>query len=171
MVIRIRDIVLYMNTKKNNFYKNAHTFLDELPNVELNFGPISDTGTHPLEQVYIYNIFKELSKWSFFNKYQFYIIGANAKWDFKIDNNTIVFYLSNEDHKIPNEILKAKAVFSPYCPIIKCPKNCFPIPLGYNGSLSNLPIKPIYMKENIMFSSLVIFIKEGYSFILIYSII
>ena len=42
-------------------FKVIQAFMAELPNVSLNFGPVEDENAHPLEQVYLSNIFKNLS--------------------------------------------------------------------------------------------------------------
>lgn len=114
-----------------------------LENVILNFGPVPHEEAHPLEQVYIHNIIRELRGWKNFDDYRFYILNAYEPKDFKFDQNSIIIYLSNEDHVIPKELLVAKAVFTPYRPLVNPPKNCFEIPLGYNGSLESLPIIPV----------------------------
>lgn len=129
-----------MNTKLIE-YISIYNSLSNLENVSLNFGPVKDINTHPLEQVYLANIFKNLQQSPDFHKYHFYIISSNSKYDFKFDKMSIVFYMSNEDHQIPDNILKAKAIFTPYCPVDRNqrPDNCYPIPLGYNGSQEELP--------------------------------
>ena len=124
-------------------YIDKYNFIKDLPNVELNFGPVNEKTKHPLEQIYLHGIFKVLSTVPSFGNYQFYVIGSNAPWDFKIDEKSIVFYMSNEKHDIPESLSKAFLVFTPYCPLSSRPKNVFPIPLGYNGSLRDLPVKPI----------------------------
>ena len=136
-------------------YNLPHKFLSDLDNVSLNFGPVTDVRIHSLEQVYIANIFKFLVKYSIFKNFQFYILSANSEYNFKIDKSSIVFYLSNEDHSVPDNILKAKAIFTPYCPleIDKRPANCFPIPLGYNGSQVDLPIIDMESRINDTFFS------------------
>ena len=142
-----------MQENKIEEYRSKHAFLDQLENVKLNFGPVNDHQIHPLEQVYMYNIFKELSSWSRFSTHQFLIIGANAPWDFNINSKSVIFYLSNEDHIIPNRLLQAKAIFTPYCPLENCPANCFSMPLGYNGSLSELSMTTINEREFDVFFS------------------
>jgi len=135
-----------MHTSKTEHfesYRQKHAFMAELPNVSLNFGPVEDENAHPLEQVYLSNIFKNLSQEPHFKNFNFYIIGSQAPWDFEINEKSVVFYMSNEDHVIPESVSKAHAVFTPYCPLNNCPSNVFAIPLGYNGSLRELPIKPI----------------------------
>jgi hypothetical protein len=128
---------------EQNFKKYVlnHHFLTNLENVDLNFGAVLDDTEHPLEQVYLGALFKYLKKWDGFLNHQFYIIGANDKHDFIIDHNSVVIYLSNENHQIPNAIRKAKAIFTPYCPFdFEKSKNIFPIPLGYNGSLEDMKL-------------------------------
>lgn len=123
-----------MNSEqKFKYYKSIHSSLSSLSNLELNFPAVQKVGEHPLEQVYMFDLFEKLKKWDDFNKYKFLIIGSHNQWSYDITDNTIVFYLSNEDHKVPSELLKAKAVFTPYAPLKKRPVNCYPIPLGYNG--------------------------------------
>lgn len=129
-------------------YINKYNFLSKLPNVQLNFGSMNDKQKHPLEQVFLYHIFKELSKWNNFNEHNFYIIGANSPWDYTITANDVVLYLSNEDHVVPDKVRQAKAVFTPYCPFdYKKDTNIFPIPLGYNGSLLDLPLQQILTRK------------------------
>ncbi len=116
-----------------------HRFLSSQKNIRLNFGAVENSSTQPLEQVYIHNIIKEMMNWDEFNKLTFYIVNSNAPYDFTFDNTSVVFLLSNENHQIPDHVLKAKLVCSPYCPIENLPRNCLPIPLGYNGSVLSLP--------------------------------
>tara|TARA_B110000091_G_C13779313_1_gene460368 strand:+ start:952 stop:1851 length:900 start_codon:yes stop_codon:yes gene_type:complete len=133
-----------MSTKaEQNFkkYVSNHQFLSNLENVDLNFGAVVDDTEHPLEQIYLGALFKILKKWDGFVDFQFYIIGSNEKHDFVIDSNSVVIYLSNENHEVPSAIRKAKAVFTPYCPLdFEKSKNIFPIPLGYNGSLEDIEL-------------------------------
>lgn len=140
-------------TRLNEFIKK-YNFLQSLPNVHLNFAAMTQAQKHPLEQVYIHNIFAALKDWAHFEDYQFYIIGSNANWNYEFDKKSIVLYLSNEDHQIPEVLNNALAVFTPYCPTGKvCPNNCFPIPLGYNGSLSNLSVRAIEERKIDVFFS------------------
>ena len=48
---------------ENSFqtFIKQYEFLEKLPNVFLNFDSVSDQNTHPLEQIYLHNIFKKLS--------------------------------------------------------------------------------------------------------------
>ncbi len=126
-----------------NEFQEMHHFLSSQKNVFLNFGAVENAAAPALEQVYLYNIIRELQKWPRFNDFRFYLVTANAPHDFLFDNSCVVFYLSNEDHQIPENILKAKLVCSPYCPTSGAAANCLPIPLGYNGSVESLPYKPV----------------------------
>ena len=143
-----------MNSNLNNYFE-YYKFLSDLDNVSLNFGPVSDANEHPLEQIYIANIFKNLVKSPKFCLYHFYIISANSTHDFTFDQSSIVFYLSNENHNIPDNIRAAKAIFSPYCPLKDDlrPDNCYPIPLGYNGSQVDLSFIEIQDRYHEVFFS------------------
>ena len=135
-------------------YREMHRFLSMLKNVKLNFGPVPNADTHPLEQVYIFKIFEILSEWEQFYNYNFYIISANSEWSYQLDKKSIVVYLSNEDHSIPKYFEKALFVFTPYCPLgAECPDNCYPIPLGYNGSLEEKEVVPIAERKYDIFFS------------------
>jgi hypothetical protein len=135
-------------------YRKCHSYLSSIPNLKLNFGPVENPGDHPLEQVYMSNIFKLLTEWRYFNEYDFFILSSKQSYDFKFDHKSVVFCLSNEDHKIPDDMLNAGIIFSPYCPFPEqCPPNCFPIPLGYNGSMIELPLKAMKDREYSVFFS------------------
>ena len=92
-------------------------------------------------------------QWDDFDHYEYFLISANYPWDFTLHDRSIVFYMSNEDHLIPNILSKAHTVLTPYCPLTSVPDNCYPIPLGYNGSLKDLDIKPILRRTNDVFYS------------------
>ena len=128
-------------------------FLSDQENIHLNFGPVDENQKHPLEQVYLHNLFQYLVKWPRFHDFNFYLISAKYRWDYHFDKNSVVFYLSNEDHHVSERLLEARMIFSPYCPISNAPPNCFPIPLGYNGSLNDLDIKTIHLRNNDVFFS------------------
>jgi hypothetical protein len=135
-------------------YVSNHHFLSNLKNVALNFGAVSDDTEHPLEQVYLGTLFTYLKKWDGFLDHQFYIIGANDEHDFVIDQNSVVIYLSNENHEVPHAIRKAKAVFTPYCPFdFEKSNNIFPIPLGYNGSLEDMELVAVENRSTDYFFS------------------
>ncbi|MCP4438422.1 MAG: hypothetical protein GY810_05710 [Aureispira sp.] len=135
-------------------YRGQYTFLSMLRNVKLNFGPVANADTHPLEQVYLFRIFEALSKWEQFYNYNFYIISANSEWSYELDKKSIVLYMSNEDHVLPSKLEKALMVFTPYCPLgAQCPQNCFAIPLGYNGALEEKEFIPIEKRTYDVFFS------------------
>lgn len=124
-------------------FQEHHEFLCGIKNLTINFGPVNKSGDHPLEQVYFSNIFRYLIEWEDFNQYDFYIIGIKQPYDCTFNERSIVFCLSNEDHIIPEDMHAARIIFSPYSPLNKDFSNCYPIPLGYNGSLYNIPYKKI----------------------------
>lgn len=121
---------------------DKYNYTKSLPNLHLNFNAVGEEEVHPFEQIYFHGVIKCLVEWSQFSDHNFYLIGSNSPWDYSFDNKSIVFYLSNEDHIVPDSILKAKAIFTPYLPK-NGPKNIFPIPLGYNGSVPKLDVIPI----------------------------
>lgn len=137
---------------RQSFINKYHDLLS-MPNVSLNFGPVTAAQKHPFEQVYMHGLMTLLASWKYFNDFDIYVIGANAPWDYEIDDRSIVFYLSNEDHSIDPRLLAAHAIFTPYCPTNNCPKNCFPIPLGYNGSIPEKSIQPIENRKIDVFFS------------------
>ncbi|MEM6831578.1 MAG: hypothetical protein AAF551_13795, partial [Bacteroidota bacterium] len=61
--------------------------------------------------------------------------------------------VSHWTDEIPSDIQKAGLIFSPYAPLDKKVKNCHPIPLGYNGSLFDLPLKNILERKYDVFFS------------------
>jgi hypothetical protein len=134
-------------------FVQQYQFLEQLPNVQMNFNAVKDQNTHPLEQQYLHHIFQHLQSYANFNRYQFYILSANAEWNVELDEHSIVFYMSNEDHQIPASVQKAFAVFSPYCPTVNCPRNVFPIPLGYNGAIPEKRIKDVMDRKLDLFFS------------------
>ena len=127
------------------------------PNVYFNFDFYDDVKKekHSLEKDFISNIIALLEKeWPDFYTYNYYLIGANFPWNFPLDKKSIVFYLSNENHEVPEELEKALLVFTPYCP----PKekravNVLSIPLGYNGSIKNLATKQMENRKYDLFFS------------------
>ena len=125
------------------FYQDRYAFMANLPNVKLNFGPVQDENKHPYTQVYLSNILEILNQEEQFGDFQFYIISSRIPWDFHVDEHSVVFYMANENHDIPKEVLAAHSVFTPYYSTKNRPENVFPIPLGYNGSLRELPLKPL----------------------------
>ncbi len=131
------------SNKRYQEYQEHHKFLKGIPNLSINFGAVKSPEDHPLEQVYYSRLFKHLIRWKSFKDYQFYIIGSTQLYDYDFDEKSIVFCLSNETHEIPEDMLSARIIFSPYCPIHNRPPNCFPVPLGYNGSLHEVPFKQI----------------------------
>ncbi len=141
-----------INTRFQEFL-DLHKYLSEIDNLSINFGPVQNVEDHPLEQVFYSNLFKALSQWQDFKQFDFFIIGVNKPYDFKFDKNSIVFCLSNETHTIPKDLLEAGVIFSPYCPLIDQIPNCYPIPLGYNGSLLDLPMKNITTRKYDVFFS------------------
>jgi len=132
-----------MNPYHNNLDSDAnqrfqefqahHKFLSEIDNLSINFDAVQSPEDHPLEQVFYSKLFKILSQWEKFKEYEFFIIGVNQPYHYEFDSKSIVFCLSNESHEIPQDMQKARAVFSPYSPLSNEIPNCFPIPLGYNG--------------------------------------
>jgi hypothetical protein len=134
-------------------YREMHRFLSTCENVFLNFGPIKNPTTPPLEQVYIYNIIKDLSRWPSFSLFKFYLLNAYEPYDFEFDDHSVVFLFSNENHQVPERILKAKLICSPYSPIKDSPSNCLPIPLGYNGSIEPIPYVAINERPFTVFFS------------------
>ncbi len=123
-------------------FLDHHAYLSSIENLTLNFGPLGKPGDHPLEQVFFSRLFQILQKWEGFSTFNFFIVGVTHPYDLEFDEKSIVFCISNEDHKIPKDIQKAGLIFSPYAPNDELP-HCLPIPLGYNGSLYDLPVKNI----------------------------
>ena len=117
-------------------FQSWHHFLESLPNVRLNFGPVKNRDTHPLEQCYLHNIFKLLKEHAKFFDYKYYLLSANSQVEGDYGKGDVVFYLSNEDHKIPENIQNAEFIFTTYYPFELSDRgNIFPIPLGYNGAI------------------------------------
>lgn len=130
-----------------------HAYLKGIEKLSINFGPVKSPKDHPLEQVFYSNLFKILTNWDRFNEFNWFIIGVYQPYDFTFDERSIVFCLSNETHEIPEDIQKAGWVFSPYSPTDHSIKNSYAIPLGYNGSLCDLPLKSINERKYDVFFS------------------
>lgn len=117
-------------------FQSWYQFLVGLPNVRLNFGPVKNQDTHPLEQCYLHNIFKLLKTNVKFLEYKYHLLSANSEVEDNYGQGDVVFYLSNEDHKIPECVQNAEFVFTTYFPFeLGSRINIFPIPLGYNGAM------------------------------------
>lgn len=152
-----------MATGRFQEFLENHKYLSSIGNLSINFGPIRNENTHPLEQVFYTNLFKELSRWKRFQEFDFFIIGATKPYNFRFNKKSIVFCLSNETHEIPKDIQSAGLIFSPYAPLRNEIQNCFPIPLGYNGSLYNLPLKKIQdRKYDVFFSGNIYKKRKGF---------
>lgn len=113
----------------------AADYLNQFPNVTL-------ISRQPLcETPYLAGVFAELATYDFFEKLHF-VITDHLSRPPAVDAQTIIFYLSNEDGRLPEYINDAGLVFTPYPPKNNHPK-ARTIPLGYNGHISALPIKPL----------------------------
>ena len=117
-------------------FQSWYQFLAGLSNVRLNFGPVKNRDTHPLEQCYLHNIFKLLREHPRFLDHKYHLLSANSEVAGDYGKGDVVFYLSNENHKIPENIIRAEFIFTTYYPFeLRDRKNIFPIPLGYNGAI------------------------------------
>ncbi len=117
----------------NKFYLLA------LSNVEVN------ASRDLCEIPFLRKAFKQLKEEPFFPDFPFIITDHRTHLpDDKIDSQTIVLYLSNEDGHLPRYIEKTGILFTPYPPKETHPK-AFTIPLGYHGAVPSLT--PLSMKE------------------------
>ena len=103
-----------MSSSRYEDYLSKYHFLKGIKNLTINFGPVEDKFTHPLEQVYIHNIFKYLVAEQSFDQYDIYLLSANRDCNYQFDRNSVVFYMSNEDHKIPKNISLNQRLYSPH---------------------------------------------------------
>ncbi len=111
----------------------------DLSNVEVN------TSQDLCEIPFIKGIFEQLKEEPFFPNYHYLITDHLTDFpDERIDSQTIIFYLSNEDGHLPSYIERSGILFTPYPPKKANPK-AFTIPLGYHGKIPAL--NPLPMEE------------------------
>jgi hypothetical protein len=98
-------------------------------------------------------VIRKLSDWPYFQDYNFFLLDSRKPNEFELDENSIVFYLSNENHFIPDYLNAAKVVFTPYFPRNGATKNVYSIPLGVNGSVPFTSFVPFHQRKIDVFFS------------------
>lgn len=133
--------------------ENNWKFYDDIGNVFTNVTPPKKSQAHLFERDYLNNILMKLRSWEDFLDYNYYLIDSRRQHSFKFDKKSIVFYLSNEDGRLRENLDRALIVFTSYMPTKKDSANIYPIPLGVNGSVPTFPIKNYDKREIDVFFS------------------
>lgn len=119
--------------------REAEHYLSSFPNVTI------QSDQRLCELVFLSGIFDYLARTPIFNKFDFIITDHLIPLS-EVDSLSVIFYLSNEDGRLPDYIESSGPIFTPYPPKEVHPK-AFPIPLGYHGDIPNLPMKPVEQRS------------------------
>lgn len=79
----------------------------------------------------------------FAERFVFYITPQSKKLDIATDLPVVVYQVNDKDHKIPDYLNKAFAVFRNYVPFAPFPHSVYNLPLGCNKNISSLEIQPM----------------------------
>lgn len=91
-------------------------------------------------------VFRQLSTWEHFQDYRWLIFSRQHQQEqiqTQLDQNTVLFYMSNEDGTLPEFYSEVGQVFTPDLNIWPAPKNVNLIPLGCNGDVPEVPWIPL----------------------------
>lgn len=117
-------------------------FLGDRNNVFTNVTVPKDSQPFLFERSYLYKVLNKLTEWPHFDRYNYFLLDSRRSHNFTFDQRSVVFYLSNEDHKVPDSLKSSLAVFTSYYPRTNHTGNVYSIPLGVNGSVPLLPVLP-----------------------------
>jgi len=123
----------------------ATDYLNQFPNITV-------TSRQSLcETPYLATIFEHLAAYPFFMDFRF-IITDHLSTLPEVNPAPLVFYLSNEDGRLPQYLEDIGLLLTPYPPSEAHPK-VLPIPLGYNGHVPALPVKTLTKRNRTVFFS------------------
>lgn len=131
--------------------QNTWTFFEDEDNVFTNITPPKKEHPHLFERTYLRDVLNILRKWPSFRDYNYYLLDARRNHEFSFDDRSIVFYLSNENHIVPQNLDDARWVFTTYYPSGPVNGKILSIPLGVNGSVPQYKIKPFHERETDVF--------------------
>jgi hypothetical protein len=125
----------------------------EIENVFTNVSVPRSDQPYLFERSFLYRVIRILTEWQEFKNYKFFLLDSRREHEFKLDKKSIVFYLSNENHVIPDYLKTALVVFTPYYPRNASNNNMYSIPLGVNGSVPFTPFVPFDQRKIDVFFS------------------
>jgi len=133
--------------------KTTWNFFDEKDNVYTNVMPPKNGSPHLFERTSLANMLHLMSEWPKFGQYKYFLIDSRNPHRFELDKDSVVFYLSNEDHAVPEYLKEARVVFTSYYPYSPPFDHIHSIPLGVNGAVPYVEGKPYHEREVDVFFS------------------